>query len=56
MHPLGNQVGGLMSEHITLQPGPPPPPKVPEPMSLLLFGSGVAMFLAKKGLRKLRKT
>jgi hypothetical protein len=31
---------------------PPPPPPVPEPMSLLLFGSGFAVMLAKKGLRK----
>jgi hypothetical protein len=29
-----------------------PPPPVPEPMSLLLFGSGFAVMLAKKGLRK----
>ena len=48
--PTGNQVGGLVGENITLQPGTPP--SVPEPMSLLLFGSGVAMFLAKKGLRR----
>jgi hypothetical protein len=48
------KVGDLVSEDITAQPGapPPPPPPVPEPMSLLLFGSGFAMFLAKKGLRK----
>jgi hypothetical protein len=50
--PMGNKVGGMVTENITLSPGPPPPPPVPEPMSLLLFGSGVAMFLAKKGLRK----
>jgi hypothetical protein len=31
---------------------PPPPPPVPEPMSLLLFGSGFAVMLAKKGLRR----
>jgi hypothetical protein len=29
-----------------------PPPPVPEPMSLLLFGSGFAVMLAKKALRK----
>jgi len=50
--PTGAKVGGLVSEDITLQPGTPLPPPVPEPMSLLLFGSGFAMFLAKKGLRK----
>jgi hypothetical protein len=50
--PLGAKVGGMVTENITLSPGPPPPPPVPEPMSLLLFGSGVAMFLAKKSLRK----
>lgn len=49
-----NKVGGLVSEDITLQPGtpPPPPPPVPEPVSLLLFGSGFAVMLAKKGLSK----
>jgi hypothetical protein len=40
------------SSSLALGAPPLPPPPVPEPMSLLLFGSGVAMFLAKKGLRK----
>jgi hypothetical protein len=45
-----NKVGALVSEDITLGPGtpPPPPPSVPEPMSLLLFGSGFAVLIAKK--------
>lgn len=40
------------SEEITLQPGGPPPTRVPEPATLVLLGSGVAALLAKKGLRK----
>ena len=34
----GNKVGSLVSENITLTP---PPPKVPEPGTMVLFGSGL---------------
>jgi hypothetical protein len=42
----GNKVGALVSEGIDLQPftpppPPPPPPQVPEPGSLMLFGTGL---------------
>jgi hypothetical protein len=49
---FGNKVGSLLSEDVTFGT-PPPPPSVPEPASLLLFGTGLAVTAA--AVRRRRK-